>query len=226
MSGPAVVIVVPVLGRPHNVGPLVASLREVTAETTARLLFVATRGDDEEIAEIQRLGQDLLVVPPRARGDYAHKINTGYRQSTEPFLLLGADDIRFRSGWWEAALPHFDDPKIGVVGTNDLGNARVISGEHATHSIVRRSYVDEFGTIDESGKVLHEGYPHEFVDDEFVETARLRGAFVSEPTSIVEHFHPLWRKAPTDRLYDGQARRMRAGRGLYNRRRRLWTARR
>jgi hypothetical protein len=46
-----------------------------------------------------------------------------------------------------------------------------MAGRHSTHSLVTRDYVERFGTIDEAGVVLHEGYPHEFVDDEFVQTA-------------------------------------------------------
>ena len=124
-------------------------------------------------------------------------------------------------GWLSAALARLA-PGIGVVGTNDLGSPRVMAGEHATHSLVTRSYADEFGTIDEPGKVLHEGYVHEFVDDELVATARFRSAWAFAVDSHVEHLHPCWGKAPMDRLYAGQSERIRAGRKLYDRRRHLW----
>jgi hypothetical protein len=48
----------------------------------------------------------------------------------------------------------------------------VIRGEHSTHPIIVRSYIEGQGAIDEPGKALHEGYWHNFVDDELIGTAR------------------------------------------------------
>ena len=155
-------------------------------------------------------------------GNYAEKINRGVDLTSEPLLFLGADDLDFRSGWLEAALARLADG-IGVVGTNDLCNPRVIAGEHSTHSLVTREYA-ALGTIDEPGKLLHEGYPHEFVDDEFVETAKFRGAYAHAGDAIVEHLHPMAGKAPTDALYSAQRRRMCKGRPIYAKRRSLWTS--
>jgi glycosyltransferase involved in cell wall biosynthesis len=217
----ATVIVVPVLRRPHRVQPLLESIERNTP-APHRVLFVASPGDDAELAALEAAAADHLVLDrPPGRGDYARKINLAYRSTREPLLFLGADDLAFHPGWLERAQEHLA-AGIHVVGTNDLGNARVIAGDHATHSIVTRWYVDHRGTIDEDRKVLHEGYEHEFVDDEFVATAKKRRAWAFAPHSIVEHLHPSWGKAPTDPLYDDQDRRMRAGRRLYLRRRRLW----
>jgi glycosyltransferase involved in cell wall biosynthesis len=179
------VVLIPVLRRPQNVRPLLASLADATPEPH-RALFICTRGDRAEIDEIRSAGADLLEIRPFPRGDYARKINAGHQASSETFLFLAADDLRFHPGWLTAALDAMQDPAIGIVGTNDLGNRRVISGEHATHSLVRRSYVDRFGTIDRPGHVLHEGYWHEYVDDEFVETARARGA-ATDDHAVANH---------------------------------------
>ncbi len=213
-------ILVPVLRRPHRVAHLLASAKAATP--SARVLFIASPGDEAEHDAVRAAGGDLLVIArPHGPGDYAAKINAGHRHTTEPLLFLGADDIDFHPGWFEAAVARMTGP-AGVVGTNDLGNDRVMRGEHATHSLVSRFYADR-GTIDEPGKVLHEGYPHEFVDDEFVATAKYRGAWAFASDAVVEHLHPLWGKAPTDDLYDAHAERMRLGRRVYQRRCRLWT---
>lgn len=225
MTSGSTVLLVPVLRRPRNVGPLVRSVRENTPEPH-RLLFLVTAGDSEEIAAIEEAGAEYLATPPAPRGDYARKINAGYAATSEPFLFLGADDLRFHPGWLSAGLALFEDPAIGVVGTQDLApTERARTGQHATHSLVRRSYVDERGTIDRRGQVLHPGYWHEYVDDEFIATARARGAFAFAFDSVVEHLHPSWGKAPTDELYAQQRRRMSHGRALFARRRRLWTSR-
>lgn len=215
----SVAILVPLLRRPHRVAPLVESIEAATPEEH-RTLFLCTTTDQAVIDAVDAVHGERLLVDYMP-GDYARKINAGYRATTEPLMFLAADDLRFHAGWLQAATAALTG-QVGVVGTNDLCSKRVMRGEHSTHSLVTRAYVDEFGTIDEPGKVLHEGYPHEFVDDELVQTAISRGAFVSARDSVVEHLHPMVGKAPMDDLYAQQAARMKSGRRLYQRRVRLW----
>jgi glycosyltransferase involved in cell wall biosynthesis len=208
------VIIVPVLRRPHNVRPLLTSIRQTTPG--ARVLFVCDPDDEAEQRAIEADGAEMLIV----RGNYAKKINRAVQETNEPLLFLGADDIRFHPGWFEAATAKITEG-IGVVGTNDLCSDRVMAGQHSTHSLVTREYA-ELGTIDDPAKLLHERYPHEFVDDEFVQTAKARKAFAHAADSIVEHLHPLGGKAPIDELYAKAGRRELLGRLVFMRRRRLW----
>jgi hypothetical protein len=221
------VILVPMLGRHHRVFPLLESIDATTPG--AVVMFCLTPNDGLVDGEINRAVQrgspsriGKTIVVRRATGDYARKINAGYRATSEPLMFLGADDLSFRPGWFEAAVAKLG-PGIGVVGTNDLGSPRVMRGEHSTHSLVTRRYADEFGTIDEKGCVLYEGYPHEWVDDELVGTAKHRGAWAMALDSHVEHLHPNWGKAPADALYRQQTMRMRIGQGIYTQRMGLWT---
>jgi hypothetical protein len=222
------VVVVPVLRRPHRVGPFLDSLEASTPEPH-RVVFVATAGDAAMIAAVLEHAEadplvSLELLAPNRVGDYAKKCNHAYRVSSEPFLFLAADDLDFHRDWLTAALELMADPAAGVVGTQDLApTERARSGEHSTHCLVRRRYVDELGTVDEPGKILHEGYPHEYVDDELVETAKARGAWRFAAGSVVEHLHPSWGKAPRDPIYNQQRRRMAEGRRVYVRRRGLWT---
>lgn len=159
---------------------------------------------------------------PRRHGDYAFKINQAYQSTTEPFIFLGADDLAFHSGWWAAARRYFDDPAIGVVGTNDLSpTQRSVGGEHATHSVVRRTYADR-GLITGERGILFEGYAHEYVDDELIGTAKKRQAWAYARDSVVEHLHPHWGKAPMDDLYRRQRQRMTLSRHIFMRRSKLW----
>lgn len=211
----ALAILIPALRRPQNVEPLVRSIHETTPDPW-RAVFICDPTDFPQQHAAYDAGCDVMLIP----GNYAQKINAGVRVSDEPLIFLGADDLRFHPSWLEAATAKLTDG-IGVVGTNDLGNPRVIAGHHATHSLVTREYAER-GTIDEPGKLLHEGYPHEFVDDEFIATARKRNAFAMAPDSIVEHLHPHWGKGPTDALYEAHRQRMRAGARIFRRRRLLW----
>jgi len=217
----AVVVIVPMLHRAHRVDPLLESIEAATPEPH-RVIFACTPDDTAVIAAVDAAGADRVDVAWQRLGDYARKINAGYRASTEPLLFLAADDLRFHPSWLERAAQRLTDG-VGVVGTNDMCSARVMAGEHATHCLVTRAYADDFGTVDAPGQVLYEGYPHEYVDDELVGTAKKRGAWAFAPDSIVEHLHPMNGKAPMDDLYAAQGARMRAGRNTYLRRRRLWT---
>jgi glycosyltransferase involved in cell wall biosynthesis len=212
--GDEVVIIVPVLRRPQNVRRVLASVRETAPK--ARVLFVADPDDEAEHQAIRDARAEMLIV----QGNYAKKINCAVHQTTEALIFQGADDLRFHPGWLEAAKSRFTRG-IGVVGTNDLCSKRVMAGLHSTHSLITREYA-QLGTIDDPTRLLHEGYRHEFVDDEFVQTAIFRNAFAHSPDSIVEHLHPWVGKAPMDELYAKAGRRLLVGRLRYLWRRRLW----
>jgi glycosyltransferase involved in cell wall biosynthesis len=213
-----VVIVAPVLRRPQNVKPLLDSVRETTP--TGRVLFVTDPGDTAEQEAIRAEGADMLIV----KGNYAKKINRAVAETDEPLILQAADDLRFHPGWLEAAKAKLG-PGIGVVGTNDLSSKRVLAGAHATHALITREYT-KLGTIDDPTKVMHECYPHEYVDDEFIETAIMRNAFAPALDAIVEHMHPYAGKADDDELYSKAGRRMLIGRLIYRWRRRKWAGKR
>jgi glycosyltransferase involved in cell wall biosynthesis len=211
------VVIVPVLGRPHRVEPLLASISSATP-APHRVVFIADPGDEEQIAAVMRAGAGLIVHG----GSYAAKINAGIRCTSEPLIFTGADDLAFRPGWLVAARALMVGP-VQVVGVNDLGTRRVREGRHATHFLVDRRYL-ALGTIDEpdSGKLMHEGYPHEWTDDELVATARARGAIAFATDAVVEHLHPSFGRAPEDATYRiGRATRE-AGRALFRSREALW----
>ena len=211
----ALVLLIPVLKRPQNVAPLLESIAEATPQPY-RVLFIADSHDKAEHTAVRKAGGQLLLCD----GNYAKKINLGVKATEEPLIFLGADDLRFHAGWLEAAARKIKGT-IGVVGTNDLGNPRVVKGLHATHSLITRDYAER-GTIDDPSRVLHEAYPHEFVDDEFIQTAKKRRAFAHASTSVVEHLHPLWNKGEWDEVYSPHKKRMAIGRRIYNKRRPLW----
>ena len=210
------VVIVPMLGRGHLMDRLRGSLADSTDR--ARLLWVVTSGDFDVLDELH--GDDHVITPPRARGDYAHKINVGVDASDEPLIFTGAIDLHFVPGWLEAA-ERLLDGQVRVVGTNDLTNERT-AHEHSTHTLVARDYVDR-GLIDGRPGLLCEDYIHEWCDDELVGTAIKRGAYAHADDSIVEHLHPMADKAEWDETYLRMRTRMRADRALFNRRRQLWT---
>jgi hypothetical protein len=200
------VILVPVLDRPHRVDPLIESVNACTPD--ANLLFLCSPGDKAEIAAVEASGANHIIVPwPCGPGDYSKKMNLGFRETTEEFVFLAADDLRFHPGWYEACLQVQQRTNACVIGTNDGANARVLAGQHSTHTLVHRDY-GECGTIDRRDLLLTELYTHEFVDDEFCQTAIWRGTYAHARLANVEHLHPDWGKAGMDGTYQ----RGRAGR--------------
>lgn len=195
-----VAVIVPVLRRPQNAAPFMRSLRASTGLATA--YAVCDDDDDETRRAWTEAGAVVLDAELRHRpGTFAEKVNTGFRGTKEPWLLLVGDDVRFHPGWLDRALRDVR-PHIGVIGTNDLSNPRVVAGEHSTHPLIRRSYIEENGASwDGPGVVCHEGFKHWFVDDEIVAVAKQRGAWRMAPLSVVEHLHPLFGKAADDEVY-------------------------
>lgn len=219
-------ILVPMLGRPHRVQPLVESIFANT-NTAVEVVFLLTAGDHEvehEVIRERHAGRpqiSCIKLEPREVGDYAHKINVGFQQTDSDWVFMGADDLRFHPNWFPHALRVHERTSAGVIGTQDMGNRRVKRGQHATHSLMTRGY-GNLGSIDDPTVVLHEGYVHEFVDDEFIGTAISRRQFAFAHHAVVEHLHPAWGKAPWDDMYLEQQHRMNRGRALYEKRRLLW----
>jgi hypothetical protein len=186
-------VVVPTM-RPANAEPFMASLR---ASTETAAVYAVT--DPESAPAWRSAGAEVLV------GDevsFAQRVNAGYRATDEPWLFLVGDDVRFHRNWLINA-KLIASRRYHVVGTADLANPRVMSGEHATHLLIRRSYVDDVGASWDGPKVVcHEGYRHWFVDDEIVAAAQRRGVWAFARSSVVEHLHPLTGKADWDDVYE------------------------
>jgi hypothetical protein len=211
------VIVVPVLGRPERIGPLVDSIRDTT---DSRILFVCSPDDQDATVACNQTGEDVIVVPWQpGRADFARKTNLAYRESTEDWIFCGATDLRFRRRWLDYAAAVGERSGAGVVGTQDMGNALVKRGKHATHPLIRRTYIEEYGgTFDGTGEIYSEQYDHQYVDLELVEVAKLRDQWAFAKQSIVEHMHPNWRKGEWDAVYEKAFAHAREDRGLYVRR--------
>ena len=214
--GERVAVLVPVLNRPERVRPLVESFHAAASAHDAKLYFIAQEGDSKEISEIAiQLGMgrcQLITVPPEKQS-WAKKINIGYEQTREPWMLLCGDDVAFTSGWLNTfghyASTHHD---TGVIGTNDGSmssrrmermrqRGRMDVVRSSPHPLVSRRYIDAFGTVDEMGAVVHGGYHHNFPDTELCATARMRESFLFAVDIVVFHLHHSGDHVPFDETY-------------------------
>lgn len=224
-----ILVAVPVLDRPARAEPFYASLAEsllVAEAVDVRLMFLTSPGDLAEIraladVELRNLAFEVEHVPwPAGPGDWARKLNYAIAHTSEPLILLGADDLDFHAGWAGAVMRSSRTTGAGVIGTNDLHNPRVVRGTHSTHPVISRAYALE-GAID-GGPVLHEGYGHQFVDDELVGTARKRRAWTFCDSALVEHLHPYFGGAAWDSTYKRGQATTAADAALFRQRKRLW----
>lgn len=214
---------VPVLGRPQNVGRLLGAINATTPE--AHVVFVADPDDSEEIEEIERhqecsdtLYGVLRISLLKTAGNYAKKINLAVAETAEPFLFFGADDLEPRTDWFDVARGRLRRD-VQVVGVNDMLRRR---REHATHFLVTRGYAEQ-PTIDGDRGPIYEGYAHNFCDDEFIATAKHRGVYAYEQRANVRHRHPMVRTAPDDPTYQKGRSTFEADRATFRKRESLWT---
>jgi hypothetical protein len=215
-----VAVVVPVMGRPEHAARFMDSLRATTDMDLATVYAVVGPENTAEATQASevawhRAGATVLMGGALT---FAEKVNLAYAKTGEPWLFLVGSDVRFHPGWLDHAQAAAADG-ASVIGTNDLGNPRVTSGQHATHLLIRRSYVDEQGASwDGPGVVCHEGFRHWFCDDELVTVAKQRGVWAMALASRVEHLHPAWGKGPMDEVYELGAKYVNQDRKLFEQR--------
>jgi hypothetical protein len=196
-------VIVPVVRRPQNAAPFMESLRASTGMATA---YAVCDPEDQATIDAWTAAGAIVLTSPKPLdetgvGTFAQKVNTAARVTDEPWLFVTGDDVRFHAAWLDHAQAAAGD-RFHVIGTNDLANSRVTSGQHATHLLVRREYIDRMGSSwDGPGVVCHEGYRHWFVDDEIVTAAKQRGVWQMALGAVVEHLHPLFGKGADDDVY-------------------------
>jgi len=190
------VVVPTVKERFDHLQPLYETL--VASTGLAKCWFVVDEDLDSKKADLlEGMGAELHWES----GSFPHKLNAWYERSgaKAPWIQVVGDDCRFHPDWFNKAMFVAGKYDAKVVATNDLTNPRVTRGEHATHPLINRRYVEEVGSSwGGPGVFCHEGYAHNFVDDELVAVAKQRGVFQAALGSIVEHFHPLTQGRPAD----------------------------
>lgn len=203
------VVLVPVLGRPHRVVPTIEAFTQTVPGV--RVCFVPDEDDRAEISAIVAAGGEILL---KLNANYATKINAAIRMTDEPYIFLGADDLIPQPGWFEAALAHMHGP-VEVVGINDLIQRG--RSEHTTHFLMTRRYAMQPTLTGEPGP-LCEIYDHSCVDDELIATAQHRNAYAYAKDAEIIHLHPDNGTAAMDDTY-------RKGRVKLGADRRIWKSR-
>jgi hypothetical protein len=214
-----ITVLVPVLGRPHKARVISDSIHNATSVDHV-VHFLCSYGDTDQIEACEETGDTYSVMRWKAGpADFAKKINWGAKKAKTEYVQVGADDLVFHPGWDVAAVGAADDSGKGVIGTNDLYNARVKRRLSSTHPFVRKAYLDTWGgTFDNTGYLFSEAYDHQYVDDEFAQTAQVRHEWVFAANAVVEHLHPYFKRAEMDSTYEKALRATTADFQLFSQR--------
>ena len=196
-------VLVPVLGRPANAAKVVASL-EASTPFVPQVVFIATAGDDEQVAACRATGRETVIALWKPERDYGRKMNYGLAHAQHDWILLGSDDITFEPGWDTEMLRVAAETGKRVIGSNDMANRIVQKGVFSTHTLVHRSYVEEHGggVTEGPGFLISEAYDHNFPDRELAALAQARGEWAFAPNAIIRHHHPAFGGAEQDATYE------------------------
>ena len=207
-------VFVPTFKRPNNIKRVIDDLSSTTLPFA--LWFIIEKHDLETIDSCDI--NNAKYIFNEGRGTYACAINTAYKRTNKEFFFNGADDLYFNPNWLEVALRYMENNKIMVVGTNDLHNSAVLAQAHATHYLVRRSYIQtQSGVADAKDTVLFD-YDHNFTDTEFICTAQARRVYAHANDCIVEHKHWIFGLSKKDETYlKGEAKMDMDKKTFYNR---------
>jgi hypothetical protein len=202
MGPPVTAILVPVLGRPDRVRPLVENIEAVTPEPHW-IYFAAGTDDPETVEEIVAVGSELGQVMLCIDGGdtWPNRINGLFIESEVEgcdYIFTGADDLLFHEHWLsEAMVTMRGMAQEGVVVVEDLHNPA------GTMALISRRYINELGgTADGTpGVVMHPGYCHNWSDTELFAVAKARGCCARALSSVVEHLHHENGRMPFDDTY-------------------------
>jgi len=192
-------IIVPVIRRPAAAPRFMASLAASSVEVP--VYAITDQADSSTRRAWLHAGATVMTS---TRGHtFPQKAQFAYEHTTEPWLLLIGDDVDFKEGWFDHAAVWMHNRRVCLIATNDMHNPFVLGGTHATHPIIRRSWINDAGASwDGPGFVAHLGYTHACVDSEWSARAWEDDVFQFVEGCKIEHLHPTWGTGRRDPVYE------------------------
>jgi hypothetical protein len=185
-------VIVPTRNRPHNIGPLVESMKATMALDTHLLLAVDE--DDPKLADYRALTLPewvtLQVGPPMMIGPSLNYWSEALIDDYEAIGFFGDDNRPRTVGWdWRVmkAMPPF-----GVVYCNDL----IQRWKLPTAVFLDSALVRHLGYFAAPGVI------HLYNDDAWKLLGERLGTLTYLGDTVIEHCHPLVGTAETDEGYE------------------------
>jgi glycosyltransferase involved in cell wall biosynthesis len=186
-------VVIPSLNRPERLKKTIVSLLSTSPEVE---IIAVLSSDDLESHAVVKSFEVVRIIDQDDAHSAVEAWNMGAAAANGDCLVLGADDLRFCDGWLDAATESLAQiNNYGLVAFNDLSP---MAGELATHYMVTRNYaVNEWG-----GVLAIPTYKQQWLDNEATTRAVRDQCFVYAEDAVVEHLHPIWKKADNDTTYN------------------------
>ena len=192
-------IVAPTRKRPANVKRLLESLRD-TSTHFPEVIFYVDDDDQHTQNEIDAIvmGSQLpngshvkFVIGPRIT--MSDCWNHAAVSATGDILMVGADDLVFRTkGWDEIVQQGFDTHPDKIIYA--FGDDGVCGRQHGTHGFVHRRWINTVGYF------VPSGFGCDYVDTWLNDVARMIDRMFPVPI-LTEHMHFLWGKAEQDETH-------------------------
>ena len=198
--------------RPHLIPGLIANLRETTRDNSVRILWTVDDAESKRI--LDEAGEEAYLTAGSTAIAKINAMAVLTSLSGEPYFYWGADDTKLVQGWLDNALTVVKENN-GVVGLND-GH-----GCYDTQ-IISRDYINEYGTIESPGLVMHPGYKHYCCEVELFQTAKMRRRLGYASNEIVIHNHWARGLSPKDTTYKRALNWGPADHDLFRSRAHLW----
>lgn len=198
MTDMPLVVIVPSRGRPEAVARVARAWDDTGAWQAAELRFVIDV-DDPRFAEYERALSDLRIrrlsipqwlplVPKLNDAAILYARHFGFR-----YLAFAGDDHLPRTpGWAQDMTAALDAMGTGIVYPNDGYQGEKLASTWAmTRDIVHAL-----------GRMVPAPVDHLYCDNSVMDLGRAVGRLAYLPDILIEHMHPVARKAPTDEQYE------------------------
>jgi hypothetical protein len=180
-------------------------------------IYACCPEDDYESIELLDPYVDGLWLDSGDDMRFVKRIQHMYENTDEEWFLTGADDISFKNGWLSGVLKLME--KYSVISFDDQCNPNL----PGTNFLIRRDYIEKYsGVMDAPNTVFHQGYFHNFCDNELVAVASKRGKFVKSEL-IISHNHPTIGKSKWDKVYEMAQQRFESDAAIFHSREILWS---
>lgn len=187
-------VIIPTYKRSEKLPNLIKSFKKNSSQ--ARLLFVINIQDEDTRNKLERLGAEFITC----NGEYVECINFAVKETDNPFIFCGADDILFTKNWDKKLLKVMEDEKIMVTGGLDDWIISK-SGVHISHPLVRRSYLGQSYWNATTDDLYCPEYIHYQCDIELEQLAHTKGVLEVCTTCEIPHHHYVNGKSQDDHTY-------------------------
>jgi hypothetical protein len=190
--------IIPTRGRPNNIRRVIEAWDTTGAWDVANLLLVFDADDPENpgyqqvLREADRCGLSGLEMPQWA--PMVHKLDEAAWQSAGSYFALGfgGDDHVPRTAGWA---------KTYVEALRALGSGIVFGDDGYQHERCPTQWAQTADIVTALGRMCPAPVEHMYSDVSVLDLGRAAGCIRYLPEVLVEHMHPIVRKADNDEQY-------------------------